>query len=141
MISGLLYNEKAKLNVFIRRKIFSLYIPFVFWNLTFCVLRLIVLKQNVLETLKSMIKIALTLSKDGQFLGATWFFGALFFVSIGYKMIDIFLAGFRYKEVSLLVIFGLIALNGIKITLPYMLSRTCILSFYYAVGAYVKKEI
>ena len=49
-----------------------------------------------------------------NFLGATWFFGALFFVSIGYKMIDIFLAGFRYKEVSLLVIFGLIALNGIK---------------------------
>ena len=92
------------------------------------------LKQNVLETLKSMIKIALTLSKDGQFLGATWFLSALFLVSIGYKMIDIFLAGFRYKEVSLLVIFGLIALNGITITLPYMLSRTCILSFYYAVG-------
>ena len=98
------------------------------------------LKQNVLETLKSMIKIALTLSKDGQFLGATWFLSALFLVSIGYKMIDIFLAGFRYKEVSLLVIFGLIALNGITITLPYMLSRTCILSFHYAVGAYVKKR-
>lgn len=80
----------------------------------------------------------LTLTKDGQFFGASWFLGALFVVSILYKTFDSNLDDTEHKRTFLTVIFMCFALAGFAIDFKYMLSRTMILSMFFAVGVWVK---
>ncbi|MGN0620905.1 MAG: acyltransferase family protein [Porcipelethomonas sp.] len=137
LISGLLYNTKSGLKEYSIKKIKSLYIPFVFWNILVLLVKMIVTKDVVLY-FKSIIKVFLTLNKDGQFFGATWFLGALFTVSVLYKFIDVKIPQLKCKPFIILGIFTFILIIGFVITLPYLLSRTFILSFYFAVGALIK---
>ncbi len=80
----------------------------------------------------------MTLDKEGIFLGAIWFLGALFLISILYKILESSFKDSIYKDIFLLVIFGVLAIIGFKFTLPYKLSRTLILGLFYAIGAYIK---
>lgn len=88
--------------------------------------------------MKMDLLIALTLEKDGQYFGATWFLGALFLVSVAYKIVDTFIKESKYKPFVLLSFFTIFGIMGFQITFPYMLSRTMICGMFFAIGVFVK---
>ena len=141
LISGYLFNDKSTIKNFIVKKIKTLYIPFVFWNLCFTILKACVgiHVYTVGSFAKEAINIILTLNKDDQFLGATWFLGALFVVSVCYKLLDAFLPNEKRKSIVLGIMFGMVATVGFTIPLPYMLSRTLVLSAFFAIGRIIKE--
>lgn len=140
LISGYLFNSQNTLGQFVIKKIKTLYIPFAFWNVFFILIRPLwgVYDYTGRILILKIRNILLTLDKDGYFLGATWFLGALFLVSICYKLIDYYMADMKGKSIVLAILFGIVALVGFTITLPYMFSRTFILSFFFALGRVVK---
>ena len=85
-----------------------------------------------------VFQVMLTLNKDGQFLGATWFLGALFVVSIAYKFCDTYIKDCCWKRLFITVCFGCLAVIGFEISLPFMFSRTLILGGFYALGYWVR---
>ena len=142
VISGYLFNGRNSVKDFIKRKINSLYLPFIIWNILF--IGLTVLKNILTSTptlgyaVKSVIKTLLTLDKHVH-LGATWFLGALFVMSILYKLCDTYINPKKYKRLLITLIFTALAVFGFAVDLPYFLSRTLILGMYFAFG-YVVKE-
>ena len=144
LISGMLYNTKSKPGEYIVKKVKSLYIPFVFWNLSCCIIKAIVTSADFKATAVKSLEIILTLSKDGEFFGATWFLGSLFVISVVYKLIDSVVKDNEYKPVFMAGLFCVFALTGFCINFPFMISRTIILSAFFAIGVFVKnyrKEI
>ena len=91
-------------------------------------------------TIHAMVKVLLLLDKDGQFLGATWFLGALFYVSIVYKLCDALLGKRTFKYIFITLFFVLIAMLGFAVNFPYLLSRTLVLSMFYALGYMVRVQ-
>ena len=79
------------------------------------------------------------MQKDGEFLGATWFLGALFLITVIYKLLDYYISDMPSKRWILLGVFAAWGIIGFEITLPYMLSRTFILGFFYAIGNFGKE--
>lgn len=132
LISGILYKSGGDVKTYILKKVKTLYIPFAGWNLIFIIGKSLLRHQSI--SLKSILDVLLTLGKDGEFLGATWFLGALFGVSVIYKIMDWFIEESAYKKYLLLGFFFIWCITGIEITLPYMLSRTLICGFFYALG-------
>ncbi len=143
LISGLLYNSKDSVKTYTVKKIKGLYIPFVFWNLLFYTAQ----NYQKLETneiknfAKGALEIILTLSKDGRFLGATWFLGALFAVSVIYKIADRLAGDAKYKDFTLMCLFAVAAVIGFEINFKYMISRTLILSLFFAAGVVIKNNM
>lgn len=141
LISGYLYSSHDIPWKYIQKKVKSLYIPFAFWNVFFILIRpffgIYDYRGRILYI--KIRNILLTFDKDGDFLGATWFLGALFVVSVFYKLMDYYLPEVKGKSIFLTVLFGIIALTGFQITLPFMFSRTCILAFFFAIGRTVKE--
>lgn len=137
LISGMLYKSGGDLKKYIVRKIQTLYIPFVFWNLLFIIGKSIIRHQKI--SFDNVLKVVLTLEKDGEFLGATWFLGSLFFVAVVYKILDYYIYETNLKKFFLLGFFMVWATIGFEITLPYMLSRTLICGFFYALGSFGKE--
>ena len=147
IISGLLYNSKTAVFEFAKKRFFSLYIPFIFWNMLIFLFKCFWYKAGIKDSIWLGTKYILTLDKDGAFFGATWFLGALFVMSVFYKMADTVLNNFfskndnvkLIKEIILLAMFFLMMVVAFRIRLPFMQSRTVILGFYYALGAFYKK--
>lgn len=141
LISGFLFNSKNTPAQFLSKKVKSLYIPFVFWNLCSLMITtgLGIQEFSDMHFFKKIFKILFTLDKDGKFMGATWFLGSLFLVSVIYKLIDYYMPLVQGKSIFLAVLFGCAAVTGFTIDLPYLLSRTLILSFYFAIGRAVRE--
>lgn len=143
LISGYLFNSKTTIKEFVVRKIKSLYLPFVIWNLVIILLRtlrnLLTSSPTASYTIKAVIKTVLLLDKDSQFFGATWFLGALFIISVLYKCCDVIIE-WKYKRVVILLIFMLLAAFGFAVSLPYFLSRTLILGMFFAFGHVVREQ-
>lgn len=137
LISGILYKSGRDLKSYIFRKIQTLYIPFVSWNLIFIIGKSILRHQEI--SVDYIIEVILTLQKDGEFLGATWFLGALFLITVIYKLLDYYISDMPSKRWILLGVFAAWGIIGFEITLPYMLSRTFILGFFYAIGNFGKE--
>ena len=138
LISGLLYSKHSDTKEFIIRKIKNLYLPFVIWNLIFLIVAGILKSTSILSILKKSILVILMLNKN-QLFGPTWFIAALFIIAVVYKLIESSIKDSSIKDIFLLVLFAIIALIGFKFNLPYYYSRIFILSFFYAIGAYLKK--
>ena len=140
LISGYLFNERNTLKQFVIKKVQTLYIPFVFWNIVFTVVELMMkpTQFSKREFVYRIIKTIFTISKSGKFLGATWFLASLFVVSIVYKIMDTYLPKTREKSIVLLLICVIIAYTGFTITFPYMISRTLVLSVFFAIGRGVR---
>ena len=119
----------------------TLYCPFVFWNICFSVISIFLgIKKFLREEFSiSIAKIILTIGKDGFFLGATWFLGSLFVVSVSYKVMDAYMLVQKEKSIILLVLYAVIACIGFTITFPDLISRTLILSMFFAAGRVVRK--
>lgn len=90
IVSGYLYNSDNSFKKFFVRKVHSLYIPFVFWNVlasaTTAALGLILYKLG--DFIKHIFLILLTVDKDGAVFGGSWFIASLFLMSITYKFVD-----------------------------------------------------
>ena len=145
MVSGYLYNSDNSFKQFFIRKVHSLYIPFVFWNVLASVATaaLGLIPYELMEFIKHIILIFLTVDKDGAVFGGSWFIASLFLMSIAYKFVDYVLIRRVVKNcglrvVSNFVIFALIALWASYVTLPLRISRTLVLGFFYAVGILIK---
>lgn len=144
LISGYLFNSRNTIKEFVIRKIESLYLPFVIWNLTVILLRtlrnLFASRPTVSYTVKAAIKAVLLLDKDNQLLGATWFLGALFFMSVLYKLVETVMGDRKYKRLLITLLFTLLAVFGFAVNLSYFLSRTLILGMFFAFGYVVKEQ-
>lgn len=140
LISGYLFNERNTVKQFVVKKVRTLYIPFIFWNIIFTVveLKLQINQFSQKAFCDRIIEIILTIGKSGSFLGATWFLASLFVVSVVYKIIDTYLPKKREMSLVLLVICAVVAYTGFMITFPYMISRTLILSVFFAIGRVVR---
>lgn len=139
LISGYLYNPAISLCDFIKRKFLSLYVPFVFWNLCFLFLRSLN-GFSLSHAIRFTVKVLLTLDKDGDYLGAIWFLGALFTESVLYKVLDTFLSRWQYRRAFITAVFCLRAVFAFRIDLPYRLSRTLILGMFFAIGYLVREQ-
>ncbi|WP_238860358.1 acyltransferase family protein [Clostridium sp. YIM B02569] len=137
LISGFLFNSSSSLKDFIIKKIKTLYIPFISCNIISIILQT-TKSGNLKACFKQIFEILLTLNKDGVFFGATWFLGALFFISILYKILHYCLEDSSYKMYYITAFFIVLAMIGFEITFPYMLSRTLILGVFYALGYLIK---
>lgn len=140
LISGLLYSSNASLKEYTLKKVKSLYIPFAFWNILFYTVKSVRHGVAASSIFRTVVDIALTLSKDGQYFGATWFLGALFVVSIIYKAFDILIKESKYKDYLMLVLSGTFCVIAFNITFPHMLSRTIICGFFFALGVFTKRH-
>lgn len=140
IISGLLYKEEKPLGRFVVGKIKSLYIPYVFWNVLVYTVKSLIHGVYLSGVLRNDIKILLLLERDGQYLGATWFLVSLFEVSIVYKLTDLLLRNVKHRRLIMLVLFSGVAVLGFAVTFEYKLSRTLVLSMFFALGAYVRSE-
>lgn len=139
IVSGYLHNQKAGFLTFFKRKMVTLYLPFVGWNLAVTALKLLENPQQWKASVRTMLEILLALSKDGEFFGATWFLASLFWVSILYKAGEVVLTGFRHKYAVLTFVCIIAAVGAFSYTLPYMQSRTLILAMFYALGVLWKR--
>lgn len=141
LISGYLYSQKGTVKEYIWKKTKSLYIPFMFWNLLSYSITYFITTPDIdlQKYFKTGIEIILTLSKDGQFFGATWFLGALFVMSILYKLIDTAIPQSHAKDGIVLLFFITLAILGFEVNFPYMISRTLILGMFFALGVFIKK--
>lgn len=140
LISGLLYNANTPPREYVKRKIQTLYIPFAFWNVLFCAGTALYKGTGLAKTARQLLLVVLTFSKSGEFLGATWFLGALLLVSVLYKLIDCKLPESKTKDAFLLLFFAALAAMAFEVNLKYLLSRTFVLSFFFAVGVYCRKH-
>ncbi len=139
LISGYLFNPKSTFRQFARRKIMSLYVPFILWNSIAVFIKVLQHSLTWPHAVQLEAQILLTLNKDGQFFGATWFLGSLFAVSLAYKLLDISIPECRFKRSFITIFFMCIAIIGFEINFPFMMSRTLILSMFYAIGYFIKE--
>ena len=139
LLSGFLFNTVESPKFFIVKKLKSIYIPFVFWNLLTSGFWLYYNKWDIAQLVKHWILIILTLNKDGFFWGATWFMGALFVISVLYMILDYALREVKNREWILLGIFIVIGVAGFMFEFPYKVNRTMILSMFFAIGRLVKE--
>lgn len=101
LISGYLHNHKAEFGTFFKRKVVSLYLPFVGWNLAVTVLKLLENPHRWKASMQTMVEILLALEKDGEFFGATWFLASLFWVAVIYKAGETLLSRYSWGPTAL----------------------------------------
>lgn len=140
LVSGYLFNSKSSLKRFVLGKVKSLYLPFVIWNLAATALKVLHKPEAFDYYKKIALEIILTLNKDGQFFGATWFLGSLFVVSIAYKLMDYFIKDCAWKRNFITLCFVAAGMIGFEITFQYMISRTLVLGMFYAIGYFIKEN-
>ncbi len=144
ILSGFVYNPDQPFGRYIWKKFSSIYIPFVGWNLIVIFIRtayamdLGVWEKVADGRLNIILTTLLCINKEDRFMGATWYLGALFLISVAYKLIDMAIPKFRHRQIIHLILFGALAILAFRYTLPYTQSRTVILMFFYAFGAFLK---
>ncbi len=123
-ISGYLYNENNEKNIFkyIIKKIKSLYIPFILFELLFVFLRNILIDLHIYDDFHlskitsfgdciPIVKNIITFNFTGDsMLGAIWFIRALFYVTILYALFNIIYKKLDSKENYYLKTFIIITL-------------------------------
>lgn len=143
-ISGYLFSAGDSIGGFVARKFRGLYVPFAFWN----VLLLIVAAafgwfgMSLFSTdLLRRIGLTLALSHKSQFLGATWFLGGMFAVTILYRLSDAALAKVPvlWRRVFQFVVFAGISAFSFSTLIPYSWNRPLVLSFFFGVGALARQ--
>lgn len=145
IISGYLFNSRNTWKQFCWRKFITLYIPFVGWNAVVILTRIMsgIIRGDmemsmVVQHLRILGYTVLTFEKDGSYMGATWFLGALFLISVLYKTLYTYLKDTKYKQEFILVFFIVNAIIVFFIDLPRFQSRTFILGMFFAFGHWVK---
>ncbi len=145
IISGYLFNSRNTWKQFFWRKFTTLYIPFIGWNAVVILTRLFgglirgdIETSTIVWHLRTLGYTFLTFAKDGDYMGATWFLGALFLISVLYKTLYAYLKDVKYKQEFILLFFTVNAIIVFFINLPRLQSRTFILGMFFALGHWVK---
>lgn len=141
LISGILYNGNSDLKTYIKKKVLSLYIPFVVWNVLFTIIESIVFHENTVTTIKTIIPILLTLSHEKLCFDPTWFIASLFQISILYKILDNSLKKSKYADIHILLIFYVLKSTFLTFWPPYELIHTFYHLLFFAIGVVIKKRI
>lgn len=142
-ISGMLYKNNKDIPNYVKGKVNSLLLPFLWWNLLLYPVFFLLYYWNNWSpyvAIKEILEIITTVNKV-PFLGATWFLPSLFWIS---TLVHIFLSVFKkYKRIDFigLLICILIAIVGFYITFPYKISRTLICALFYFSGYIFQKYI
>jgi fucose 4-O-acetylase-like acetyltransferase len=143
-ISGVLFNDyNSKMSDYIKRKAKALLFPFWKWNLILYPVFFILYywhQWDVKRYLIDISEIILTLYKV-PFLGATWFFPALFWIAIIFRALFIKLSILKYRDFYLLIISVAACFTAMNITFPFRISRVIILGLFYACGYLYGKYI
>lgn len=147
-ISGLLFDfsKKESVSQFVVKKMKSLYIPFVVWNIVvyFIEYSLKILYEKHNFEIKSYLNVFFQIEvgvNKAFFLGATWFVASLFWISV---MTKLFFSCFGENKKVVQQLFLVSCISSIlafNITLPYFLSRTIICSLFYISGVIVGQDI
>lgn len=146
LISGFLYNKEQKPKEYIKRKVLTLYLPFLLCNLiwpTFILFHRAHLGDPIINNIKDIFLIILTLKKDGFLFGATWFLSSLFLICVSYKLIDNSIKNWRYKYNFITGFYLFFAFAACQL-LPFLdasLRKTIILSLFFAIGFFIKSNI
>lgn len=142
LISGYLFSERDFLLTFVKKRLKRLYIPFAFWNILAIIVTFVtgVQARSLAGLVKHIVFTLVTVDKDGQFFGASWFLAALFVISVTYKLLD---AYYRVlpsgkRALFLVLLYLMFAVVGIQITFPHEQSRVLVCGFFYAFGRLVK---
>ena len=90
MVSGYFYNVDNSFKKYFIRRVNTLYIPFVFWNVLASTLTAVLglIPYSLGEFIKHIILIFITVDKDGAVFGGSWFIASLFLMSVVYKFVD-----------------------------------------------------
>lgn len=141
-ISGYLYKDNLSLLKFIKKKIKTLYFPFVFWQIVFIFLNNIFVKTNIysidkiISSKEMIFRIinVITFGGKEQMGGAMWFLPALFWVNIIYYLI-IRLSNIwseRYRKYIIFIIVIMCFFIGYNTDFPRFISVSlvAILIFY-----------
>ncbi len=136
-LSGYLHNTKTDWKSFLLKKIRNYYIPFVFWNVAVTTLRFVFGHMGFKSLLRQIIYVFLAVEKDGKIMGATWFLGSLFLVSVFYKLIETAMSIVKQRYLVILIMSVIAAAGAFYYKLPHMQSRTVILSAYYALAVWL----
>lgn len=137
LLSGYLYNigKDTGLTLFVKRKAFRLYIPFLLCNIPAMLFGWAVLHRlSFAKTMKRMAGTVLTVSNDAEFFGATWFLGSLFVISCLYKYVD---SKTSLKRELILLLSALGACVGFLVDIPFGISKNLILGFFYSGGGII----
>ena len=146
ILSGFVYNEKDSFPVYLKKKLLNIYIPFAGWNILIQGMRLLPLiatdsfRALARRRFTLLLETLLCVNKDGVYLGATWYLGALFLICIVYKLVDMIVPRVRFRQYIILAVFICIGMFGYLNTLPLLQSRTLILSMFFAAGRFLKAE-
>lgn len=140
LISGYLHSCNTKFGVFLRRKLISLYLPFVGWNLAVTVLKLLDNPYRWKTSMRTAVEILLAVEKDGEFFGATWFLASLFWVAVVYKGVETLLSRYSWGQTAVSLAFIGAGAMAFTVDLPYMQSRTVILGMFYALGVVARRH-
>lgn len=140
LVSGYLHNSKYDFLTFTKKKAWSLYIPFVFWNYVFYIVRRIITDKPLsFETAMPLFRdIALTLEKDSGFGGATWFLGALFSVAVLFKLAEKILPDTEARPFLLLTFWTIAGIFSFTQVMPHNVHRTIMLGMFYGFGVFVR---
>ncbi|MDO4647379.1 MAG: acyltransferase family protein [Eubacteriales bacterium] len=142
MISGYLYNAKDSWPRFVWKRICSLYIPFIFWNVLAHLIRYWTQYLPITwETTRTwIINTLLTMDKNSRIFGVSWFLGSLFLMAVVYKTLDVLLCWMPLRKWFFMLLFTVAACVSFVIPLPFALNRTLILSMFYAFGVLMKEH-
>lgn len=145
LLSGYLYRSKGTFWQYFLKKFKSLYIPFVGWNFVIIGTRLVswllrgqLTWSRVSNQLKLCGRVLLAIDKEGDYLGAIWFLGSLFLVSLVYKCLDLCVKDGTYKYPFITALFAAAGITSFYIQLPFLQNRTLILGMFYAFGYLIR---
>lgn len=160
-VSGYFYKKIYSDNplVFIRKRLKTLYVPFVAYSLTFLALNnflvdIHVLDKNMYMSLNEIYHYLLgilTLESELRLAGALWFVSALFISSVLFCCISatlkkiISVSGYndKYESIRFLIVLSLFLfanyLSIIKVTFPRYIDISLVLMFFYYLGYLYQK--
>lgn len=153
-LSGMVYNEKydEKPVEFILKKIKSLYVPYVLYNVLYILIHNMVfqcggygtLDKSYYYTMSDILKKivnAITMAANEQMGGVSWFFLTLFEASIGFNILRFIIIKVIKKQNEVVVLLGvcIATLIGNYIQLPRMLDEAMILLFFLSLGYFYKR--
>ena len=137
-LSGLFFKPNEGWSVFLRKKINRLYFPFVFANLFFLLvdilLRVVCGKAIIpIDEIKHAVKVVLQLAVT-PIGGATWFLIALFRIVILYKLLFLILGKLKFRPAVTVIICFSAALFGAVNKIGYTVSSTMVGLFFFCLG-------
>ncbi len=139
ILSGFFHNFDNSFKIFLKKKFFRLYLPYIVCNLilpSFILFRNMYLNIDITNNLKYILNIFLTLEKDGFLFGATWFLGSLFVISVTFKFLET-IFNRNYAVICLLCLVSVCFVQVINIDGD--IRRTIVCSLFYLLGMLVKK--